>query len=198
MLCTKRAHQCTIFILLGALMKFYPFPHAIFEIARSVFIQILHHCSVSWKISTLYFLAQISYSLDRNSPSKCNFWTFEWLGENSPNSSCHIWDHLKSAFLTLHRSSMLWEISLFFSWNFIWFLQKEHTKVQNFRLSTAQLRFHQICTFIGYFCWKYIKFQLKRYGGFMSNDNKECCKIWRKTDFLFQKWQEFSEFWSEH
>ena len=23
-------------------------------------------------------------------------------------------------------------------------------------------------------------------------------QIWRKTDFLFQKWQEFGEFWSEH
>ena len=130
MLCTKRAHQCTIFILLGALKKFHPFPHAIFEIARSVFIQILHHCSVSWRISTLHFLAQISYTLDRNSPLKCNFWTFEWLGENPPNSSYHIWNH-KSAFVTFHHSSMLWEISLlyFFSWNFIWVLQKEPTKV---------------------------------------------------------------------
>ena len=44
----------------------------------------------------------------------------------------------------------------------IWFLQKEPTTVQNFRLSTAQVKFHQICTLIGYFCWKYIKFQLKK------------------------------------
>ena len=28
-------------------------------------------------------------------------------------------------------------------------------------LLTAQVKFHQICTLIGYFCWKYIKFQLK-------------------------------------
>ena len=50
---------------------------------------------------------------------------------------------------------MPWEISLlyFFSWNFIWFLQKEPTTVQNFRLSTAQVKFHQICTLVGYFCW---------------------------------------------
>ena len=32
----------------------------------------------------------------------------------------------------------------------------------------------------------------------MSHDAKEWCKIWRKTYFLFQKWQEFGEFWSEH
>ena len=39
----------------------------------------------------------------------------------------------------MHHSSMSWEITLLylFSWNFISFLQKEHIKVQNFRLSTA-------------------------------------------------------------
>ena len=67
------------------------------------------------------------------------------------------------------------EVSLlyFFSWNFIWFLQKEPTTVQNFRLSTAQVKFHQICTLIGYFCWKCIKFQLK--------------KVWRSYVSLYQR-----------
>ena len=32
----------------------------------------------------------------------------------------------------------------------------------------------------------------------MSHDNKDWCKILRKTDLLFQKWQEFGEFWFEH
>ena len=32
----------------------------------------------------------------------------------------------------------------------------------------------------------------------MAHDTEEWCKIWRKTDFLFKKWQEFGEFWSEH
>ena len=83
---------------------------------------------------------------------------------------------------------MPWEISLlyFFSWNFIWFLQKEPTTVQNFRLLTAQVKFHQICTLIGYFYWKCIRFQLKKYGGNMSLDTKEWCKIWIKTYFCFK------------
>ena len=42
------------FRLLIALMKVHPL-HAIFETTRSGFIQILHHCSVSWKITPLYF-----------------------------------------------------------------------------------------------------------------------------------------------
>ena len=100
----------------------------------------------------------------------------------------------------MHHSSMSREITLlfFFRWNFIWFLQKESIKVQNFRLSTAQVKFHQICILISYFCWKYIKFQLKNYRGRMSHDTEEWYKIWRKTDSLFQKSQEFGEFWSEH
>ena len=95
---------------------------------------------------------------------------------------------------------MSWEITLLycFSWNFVWFRQKEPIKKQNFRLSTAHVKFHQICTLIVSFCWKYIKFQLKRYRGVMSHYTKDWCKIWRKTNFLFQKWQEFGEFWSEH
>ena len=45
--------------------------------------------------------------------------------------------------------------------------------MQNFRLLTAQVKFHQICTLIGYFCWKYIKFQLK--------------KVWRKYVSWYQR-----------
>ena len=31
----------------------------------------------------------------------------------------------------------------------------------------------------------------------MSHDTEDWCKIWRKTDLLFQNWQEFGEFLSE-
>ena len=32
----------------------------------------------------------------------------------------------------------------------------------------------------------------------MSHYPEDWCEIWRKTDLLFQKWQEFGEFWLEH
>ena len=76
--------------------------------------QILHHCSLPWKITPLYFFSSNSYTLDKNSPSEWNFRTFEWLGENSPNASCHIWNHKSLFLLTLHHSSLLWEISLLY------------------------------------------------------------------------------------
>ena len=73
------------------------------------------------------------------------------------------------------------------------------TKVQSLRLLTAQVEFHQICTLIGSFCWKYIKFQLQKYRRVIYCDTEEWCNsFWRKTNVLFQKWQEFGEFWSKH
>ena len=71
-----------------------------------------------------------------------------------------------------------------FSWNCTRFGQKKPIKMQNFRFSTAHMKFHQICTLIDSFCWKYIKFQLKKNRGVrvMSHDTEEWYKIWRKTD----------------
>ena len=57
--------------------------------------------------------------------------------------------------------------------------------MQNFRkILTAQLKFHQICTLIGSFRWKYIKFQLRKYGEVISHDIEDWCK---KNWFVFSK-----------
>ena len=72
MLWTKRVHQWTVF---QTVMKVHPIPHAIFETTRSGFIQILHHCSVSWKITLLYFFSSnIIYFGQKLS----NFWVVGW------------------------------------------------------------------------------------------------------------------------
>ena len=55
-----------------------------------------------------------------------------------------------------------------------------------------------MCTLIDSFHWKYIKIFDKKYRGIMSHYPGHWCKIWRKTDLLFQKWQEFGEIWPEH
>ena len=70
--------------------------------------------------------------------------------------------------------------------------------VENFRLLTAHVKFRQTCTLIDSLCWKNIKFQLKKYRGVMYHNTEEWCKIWKKNDLLFKRWQEFGEFWSEH
>ena len=63
---------------------------------------------------------------------------------------------------------------------------------------TPRVKLYQICTLIGSFCWKYKNFQLKNCSRVMYHDIEDWCKIWRKTDLLFQKWQEFGKFKSEH
>ena len=78
-------------------------------------------------------------------------------------------------------------VCIYFISNCTWFGQKEHIKVQNFRLSTAHVKFYQIGTLINSFCWKYIKFQLKKYRGVLSHDTEKWCKIWRKTDMLLRR-----------
>ena len=50
-------------------------------------------------------------------------------------------------------------------------------------------------TLMGPFWPKYIMFELKKYRGIMFDRTKDWCKIWRKTDFRFQKWhEEFGKF----
>ena len=91
------------------------------------------------------------------------------------DSSCHLWSQ-KSVFIRiLHHSSVSWETTLlyFFSWNFISFGQKEPIKMQNFKLLTSHAKFHQVCTLIGSFCWKNIKFQPKKYWRVMPHDTEE-------------------------
>ena len=50
----KESISVQFFRLLSALMKVHPIAHAMIETTRSWPIQILRHCSVSWKITSLY------------------------------------------------------------------------------------------------------------------------------------------------
>ena len=145
---------------------------------------------MSWKITQLCFYSSNLVYFWQKEPSKKRFpdiWEVGW------KCTKFLMSYLKpQVSFYLNFVSLSWEITLLylFSWDFIWFGQKP-IRVQNFRLSTALVKFHQSCTLIVSFWWKYIKFQLKKCGGVMSHDTEEWYKIWRKTDLLFQKWQEF-------
>ena len=57
----------------------------------------------------------------------------------------------------------------------------------------------KICYLMGCLRPKYIIFELKIYKGVMFDGTEYWCKIWRKTDFCFQKWhKEFGKFLPEH
>ena len=99
MLWTKRLHQCTIFETFECFNEsspnssyhFWNHKIRVYSIFGSLF-------SVMKDNSSVFLSAQTLNTLDKKSSSKWNFHTFEWLGKNSPNSSCDIWNH-KSVFL---------------------------------------------------------------------------------------------------
>ena len=93
-------------------------PHAIFETKRSGFIQVMHHSSVSWKITPQYFFSSNLIYFEQKSPSKRNFWTFEWWV--NIHQIPHVIFETTSQFIILECHER---------WNFLWFGQKESIKV---------------------------------------------------------------------
>ena len=60
-------------------------------------------------------------------------------------------------------------------------------------------KFSKICTFICSYCANYSMFDLKKYRRVIFHDTEGWCRIWRKTKWWFEKWQEkFGKFSPEH
>ena len=77
----KEAIKVQFFRFLSALMKVHPIPHVIFETASLGFIQILCHCSVSWKTNPLYFFSSYLMYFGQKEPIKItfsDFWEVGW------------------------------------------------------------------------------------------------------------------------
>ena len=73
MLWTKRAYQSTIFQTSECSNESSPNSSAIFETTRSGFLQILHHCSVSGKITPLHFFSSNLTYFGQKDPIKVKF-----------------------------------------------------------------------------------------------------------------------------
>ena len=91
-----------------------------------------HVSSVSWKISPQYSFRSNFIYFAQKGPIKVHiFENFEYLDQSSRNS-CHFWNKKLFFLQILHHSSVSWDINplYYFSWNFIYFKQKEVIKVQ--------------------------------------------------------------------
>ena len=147
---------------------------------KTVFLQILHDSLVSWKITPLYlFRSNIIYFAQKGPIKVQILETFECSDQNSPNS-CQFWNNKLVFLQILHQSSVSWDITplYFFSWNFIYFQQKEPIKVQIWWNFTWAVKiFLKFCTLMGSFCKNHIKFQLKKYRRVFSHDTEEWCKV---------------------
>ena len=80
---------------------------------KSVFLQILHHSSLSWKITPMYFLSSNNIYFSQKEHIEMNiFETFKCSGQNSSNSSCQFWNDKSLPHQVLHHSSLSWHITL--------------------------------------------------------------------------------------
>ena len=103
MLLTKRAHHCTIFQTLSALMTAHPINYAI-----------LHHFSVIKDNSSVFFWLKPHIVWAKIAHWSEIFGLLSWLGENSPNSSCNFWNQESVFLLTLHHFSVLGNTTLLY------------------------------------------------------------------------------------
>ena len=90
MIWKKEPIRAQIFRLLSALMKVHPIPHAILKPQIQGLFQFCINVQCHERLLLCIYVAQTLYTLEKKSPSKRNVETFEWLGENSPNCSCHV------------------------------------------------------------------------------------------------------------
>ena len=104
---------------------------------KSVFIQILYHSSMSWKIAVppLYLFSSNNIYFVQKKPIKVKLSeTFKCLAQNLSNSLCQFWKDESIPLQILYPSSVSWKITplYFFSSNNIYFAQKEPIKVKIF------------------------------------------------------------------
>ena len=79
---------------------------------KSVFLQILHHSSLQWKITPLYFFSSNNIYFAQKEPMKVkNFETFECLAQNLSNSLCQFWNVKSIPLQILDPSSVSWKVT---------------------------------------------------------------------------------------
>ena len=180
---------------------------------ESVFTYVFHQLSVSWHIIPPKFS---SWNILRTKRAHqiTNFQIFECFNEISPNSSCQFWNHNVKVYsnfellfsVTKDNSTVLFYLNPLYlrkkepikvKFSDFWVLGWKITKflMSKLKLQVLFLFFTlQWCkdfwllTFLTFdcFCWKYIEIFAERYRLVMSHCSEDWCKIWRKTDLLFQ------------
>ena len=129
----------------------------------SIFLQILHHSSVSWDITPLYFFSWNFIYFQQKKPIKVQiWWKFTWAVKSLKfctlmGSFCK--NHKVSA-KKVQKSYLSWQ------WRVIQNLKKNWLVVSNMTwgiwwIFTQPLKNPKKVTLMDYFCPKYVRFQLK-------------------------------------
>ena len=122
---------------------------------NSLFLQILHYSSMSWKITLLYFFSSKNTYFAQKEPIKVKiFETFECSGQNLSNFSFQFLNDKSIPLQILHPSSVSWKIITlyFFSSNNIYFAQKEPIKIRVKFCQIPYANFEAASRFLSKFC----------------------------------------------
>ena len=152
LLWTKGSHQSSNFDTFKCSGKNLPNSSFHFPSSKSVFLQILHHSSVSWKITPVYFFSSNNIYFAQKELIKVKILeTFEYSGQNLSNSLCQFWNNKSIPLQILYPSSLSWKITplYFFSLDNIYFAQNEPIKVKLFETSehSGQNMSNSLCQF---------------------------------------------------
>ena len=133
--------KVSILTLSSALVKICQIPSN-----KWAFLQILHHFSMPWKITSLYFFSSNNIYLAQKEPIKVNiFETFECSGQNLSTSLCQFANNMSIPLQILYPSSVSQKInSTFLAQTIYTFLKRRPLKWKFLRLSSAQVKICQI------------------------------------------------------
>ena len=135
LLWAKGSHQSSSFDNFECSGENLPNSSCHFPSNKSFFLQILHHSSMSWKITPLYFFSSNNTYFAQKEPIKVEiFETFECSGQNLSYSLCQSWNDRSIPLHILYPSSVSWKITPLycFSLNNIYFAQKKPIKMKIF------------------------------------------------------------------
>ena len=161
-----------ILTLPSLLVKICQIPHVIFQTKSQFFFNVCMTPRCRERYCT-FFRSNVIY-FARNEPIKLEiFENFEYSYQNSTNC-CPFRNNIMDFLQILHHSLVSRDITFlyFFSWNFIYFQQKEPIKVQNWWNFTWAVESLEFCTLMGSFCRSHIKFLLKKYRRVICHQTK--------------------------
>ena len=147
LLWTKGSHQSSNFDTFECSGEHLRNSSCHFPSNKLVFLQILHHSSLSWQITPLYFFSSNNIYFAQKEPIKVNiFETFECSGQHFSNSLCQFWNDKSIPLQFLYPSSVSWKIILctFVAQTIYTLLKRSLLKWIFLRLLSAQVKICQI------------------------------------------------------
>ena len=120
LLWTKGSHQSPTFDIFECSRENLPNSSSFSKRNKPVFLQILHHSSMSWKITLFYSFSSNNIYFGQKEPIKVKmFDNLECSGQNLSNCLSQFWNDKSIPLQILYPSSVSWKITplYFFSSN---------------------------------------------------------------------------------